>query len=99
MLANEYRAYKCQYYEIGISHTFESNDESGLNLTLFSNSGFTSNATPYWEGNGYVQSTLGASTDIPLGSVTVSPTLSYSNGNDGYTTDQWWGGINISLRL
>jgi hypothetical protein len=99
MLANEYRAYKCQYYEIGISHTFEGDDESGLNLTLFANSGFTSNATPYWAGNGYVQSTLGVSTDIPLGSVTLTPTLSYSNGNDGYTTDQWWGGMTVSLSL
>ncbi len=99
MLANEYRAYKCQYYEIGVSHTFEGDGELPLNLTLFANSGFTSNATPYWEGNGYVQSTVGVSTEIPLGSFTLTPILSYSNGNDGYTTDQWWGGMSVSVSL
>lgn len=99
MLANEYRAYKCQYYEIGVSHTFKGDGELPLNLTLFANSGFTSNATPYWEGNGYVQSTLGVSTEIPLGSFTLTPILSYSNGNDGYTTDQWWGGMSVSVSL
>jgi hypothetical protein len=99
MLANEYRAYKCQYYEIGLSHTFEREGEVPLNLTLFANSGFTSNATPYWEGNGYVQSTVGVSTDISMGGLTLTPSVSYSNGNDGYTTDQWWGGMSVSVTL
>lgn len=98
MLANEYRAYKCQYYEVGLSHTF-GEEGSDLNLKLFTTSGFTSNATPYWEGNGYVQTTLGVSTEIAVGELTFTPMLSYSNGNDGYTTDQWWGGVNVSLSL
>ena len=95
--ANEYQAYKVQYYELGIQHTFEGTEPSGLNLTLFANAGFVTNGTPYWEKNsGFVQSSYGASADVSLGPITITPLIAYANGNDGYATDQWWGGVNFS---
>jgi hypothetical protein len=98
--ANEYRAYKVQYYEVGIKHTFELAHYIGLDLTVFANTGFVTNGMPYWAKNsGLVQASGGVSTDIELGPVTITPLLAYANGNDGYATDQWWGGVNFSTSL
>ncbi len=99
MFAYEYRAYRSQYYEVGLKHTFGTPEESFKNLTVFGNCGWATNGTPYWSGNGYRQATFGASTDIQIGSFTITPLLSYSNGVDLWTTDQWWGGVNISVSL
>lgn len=99
MFGYEYRAYKSQYYEFGLKHTFGAAEESFRNLTVFGNCGWATNGTPYWSGNGYRQATFGASTDIQVGSFTVTPMLAYSNGVDLWTTDQWWGGVNISVSL
>lgn len=97
MFADEYRAYKVQYYELGVKHAFEFPDLAGFNLTLFANAGFVTNGTPYWaKDTGFVQSSYGASTEIPLGPVTVTPLIAYANGSDGYATDQWWGGVSFS---
>ena len=95
--ADEYRSYKVQYYELGAKHTFEFSEIPGFNLTLFANAGFVTNGTPYWaKDTGFVQSSYGASTDIEIGSITITPLIAYANGSDGYATDQWWGGVNVT---
>jgi hypothetical protein len=95
--ANEYHEYKVEYYEVGVSHTFNEVLPYELPLTVYANAGAVTNGQPYWEKQqGFVQSSYGMSTEIAAGPITVAPLLAYANGNDGYATNQWWGGVTIS---
>ena len=92
----EYERYNMQYYDINVSHTFEQSGSHAFNVTFFMDLGFTSNGEPLYANDGLVQITSGASTDIKLDGVVMSPVVSYTASEDANTVNKVWGGLNVS---
>lgn len=91
---HDYRAYDSQYYELLLSHTFES-EESSLNLTPFINLGLADNSDKYFEKNGFVQTTFGISTDIDLQGILITPSINYTVVADKVDKDKFWYGVSL----
>lgn len=91
---HDYRAYDSQYYELLLSHTFE---WEKFNLTPFVDIGFASNGEKYFYKNGFVQNSIGVSTDIEAGPLTLTPLISYTVPHDDVDDNRVWGGISINF--
>lgn len=90
----EYERYNMQYYDINLSHTFEKRGDGAFNVTFFVDIGFASNAEQVYAENGLEQVTYGASTEIDLAGVALSPVISYTQSEDANTVNKVWGGLN-----
>ncbi len=93
---HDYRAYDSQYYEMLFSHTIESQSiGEWFNLTPFVDLGFGSNSDVYFYKSGYLQTTIGISSDIKVGPVTITPSINYSMPHEDVDNKRTWGGISI----
>jgi len=93
---HDYKVYDSDYFELGLSHTFEYSGEGAYNFTPFVNFGFVANGEKYYASNGLVQSTFGVSTDLPLGIFTLRPLLAYTAKADDNTVNNFWAGTSLS---
>jgi hypothetical protein len=85
-----------QYYELSFSHLFEFGaGDKAWNLTPYVTFGFASNSEKIYANNGLVQTTLGASTTIPWGELTVTPSVNYTAESDDNTRNEFWFGTTI----
>jgi hypothetical protein len=83
-----------QYYELGISHTFEPKGlGDGFNFTPYAAFGFAEDQTPVYAANGFVQSTFGVSTSLSMGDVAVTPSLNYTAEADENLKNEFWFGM------
>jgi len=85
-----------QYYELGFSHLFECGvGDKQRNLTPFVTFGLASSSEKIYNNNGLVQTTLGASTSIPWGELTLTPSISYTAESDKNTVNELWFGTTV----
>ena len=89
-----------QYYEFGLSHTFEGGSEGrSWNLTPFVTFGFAGNSEKIYANNGLVQTTFGASTNLQMGDLIVTPSLNYTAEADNNLRNEFWFGTTIGWAL
>ncbi len=93
---HDYRAFDAQYYELGFSQAIEGLAGEGSTITPYVTFAFASNYDGVYADNGFVQATLGASTNLAMGPVTVTPSLNYTAENDDALDNNFWFGFNIS---
>lgn len=94
------KEFKAQYYEIAFSESFDGGlFDSEISITPFAAFGFVTNAEGLYENNGFVQSTIGVSLDIPVGPVAMKPTVNYTFESDSTVDDGFWGGLTLSYEM
>ncbi len=95
---HDYDEFNYQYYELGLSHTFEIAElGEGFNLTPSIAIGFADSAEDvYADDSGLVQITYGISMEAPLGNMTVTPGVYYTQEDDDALEDEWWGGFSLA---
>lgn len=96
----DYDEFDAQYYELNLSHKFETSGDSGFNITPFVTFGWASHAEKvYGESSGYVHTTYGATTELPVGDFTVKPIVAYTSGAAKITDDEFWMGFSVEYSL
>lgn len=94
---HDYDEFDAQYYELGISHTIETDWlGDGFNITPYVTTGFASHAEKVYADNGFVQVTFGTSFDAKLGDVTVTPSLNVTRESDDFADNEFWVGTNFA---
>lgn len=97
---HDYDEFNYEYYELGFSHTFDGADTGmgdGFNITPSIAIGFGDSAEDvYADDSGIVQITYGISMDAPLGDMTVTPGIYYTQAEDDALEDEWWGGFTLA---
>jgi hypothetical protein len=97
---HDYEEFDNQYYELGLSHTFEvGSDANPFVFTPFAAFGFASNAEKIYEDNGLVQITWGVSWEFESGDVSVVPNLSYTHKIDDNTVNEFWFGLSFGFSV
>lgn len=93
----DYRTYYSHYFELGLSHTFEiAALGDGFNLTPFVNFGFDANGNKVYDReSGIVQASYGVSSEVAMGDITVTPSLTMTSGIDDATVNQFWFGMSF----
>ncbi|MBX7139110.1 MAG: hypothetical protein K1X83_14140 [Oligoflexia bacterium] len=88
------------YYELNFSHTYEGGVlGDGVSMTPYVTFGFTSDGEKVYEDDGLVQVSEGISVTMPLGNMTVSPSINYTHKVDDLTVDQFWFGVTLGYSL
>ena len=88
------------YYDLKLSHDHTTSVlGDGVTVTPYVSFGFTSNGEKVYQDNGLVTISEGVSLDIPLGDVTLTPTVNYTHGIDDLTNDQFWFGMTLGYSL
>lgn len=85
------------YYDLTLSEKFEEvcGMGDGFNIKPYVTFGFASNAEGVYEHGGLVQTTVGLSSDLALGDVSVTPNVNYSFESDAATDNQFWMGFTL----
>ncbi len=93
----DYKEYDAQYYELGISHTFNLDClGEGFNATPFATFGFASNASKVYAQDGLVQTTFGVSFDSKLGDLVLTPSLNVTRESDDVASNEYWFGVTLA---
>lgn len=94
---HDYKEYDTQYYELGFSHIFEDCFEgSSTTVTSFVAFGFGSNAEKVYADNGLEQITFGTAMSVPVGSLSLAPSVNYTAKVDDNTVNKFWFGTAIN---
>ena len=97
---HEYREYEAQYYEVNLSHKFDLEEKGVASVTPFVNMGFATNSEAiYGDADGYVQTTIGVSAEVPLGPLVLQPRLAYTAGEAELTVDEFYMGFSLLYSL
>lgn len=98
---HDYDEYDNQYYEFGLSHTFETNSlGQGFNTTPYAAIGYATNADKvYNDDSGFTHVAIGTSFDFQTGDLTVSPNINYNFEIDDNTDNEFWIGISLGYPL
>lgn len=98
---HDYDQYDNQYYELSMSHAFETAAlGDGFKTTPFMAIGFADNAEKvYDEDSGITHVAVGTSFDFQSGDLTVSPNLNYNFQVDDATQDEFWIGIRLGYAI
>lgn len=96
----DYRDIEYTYYELGFSHTFETDAlGKGFNVTPYTTFGFASNAETVYADNGLETVTVGVSSALTLGDINVTPALSYNFKVDDNTVNEFTAGLTFAYSL
>lgn len=93
---HDYDLYDAQYYELGLSHTFSELLGNGATLSPFVAFGFGSNAEKVYKDDGLEQVTFGSTMTIPVGALSVVPSVNYTAKVDDATVNQLWLGTSLN---
>lgn len=94
---HDYDEYDAQYYELGLSHKFESDTMGkGFAFTPYVAVGFASNAEKYYADNGIVQATYGVAFEANVGDVVVAPSINRTSELDDNAKSEFWFGTNFT---
>lgn len=97
---HDYREFDAQYYELNFSHTVEPEWlGEGFNATPFVAFGFASNAEKVYDNNGLVQITWGVSSTVPLGELSLIPSVNYTHKVDDATVNELWFGTSLAVEF
>ena len=88
-------AYEMNYYELTFSEEFDEvcGMGDGFNVEPYVTFGFVSDAEGIYEKGGLIQTTVGVSSTLALGDISVVPSLNYSFESDAATDNQFWAGF------
>ena len=92
---HDYDEFDAQYYELGFSHTFEEVAD-GVSLTPYVGFGFASNSEKLYADDGFVQTTTGLSLSVPVGEVSLVPSVNYTFEADDNAVNQFWFGFAVN---
>lgn len=88
------------YYDLKLSHEHTSNMlGDGVTITPYVSFGFSSNSEKVYAENGLVTVSEGIALDVPMGELTLTPTVNYTHGIDDLTNDQFWFGMTVGYSL
>ena len=97
---HDYREFDAQYYELNFSHKLSFEEKGVESITPFVNVGFATNAEKvYGEDDGYVQTIVGVSAEVPLGPLVLQPRLAYTEGEAVRTNDEFFMGFSVIYSL
>lgn len=98
---HDYREFDVQYYSLGFEHTLEIPAlGEGFAMTPYVDFGFATNAEKvYSDDSGLMHVTYGLAFDLPLGDVSVTPSLNYNSKVDDLTTNEFFVGFGLSYEL
>ena len=88
---HDYDEFDTQYYELGLSHTFEA-IAGEASLTPEVEFGFGTDTEKVYADNGFIQSTVGLSLDVPVGDLSVTPNVHYTFEADDNAVNEFWFG-------
>lgn len=94
---HDYREFDTQYYELGFSHSFEDCFEgSSATVAPFVAFGFGSNTEKVYADDGLEQVTFGTAMNVPIGSLSLAPTINYTAKVDDNTVNKFWFGTALN---
>lgn len=96
----DYDVLDLHYFETSFSHKIESTAlGEGFNTTPYVAVGFIQNGEKLYRHDGATHVAFGTSSDLVLGSLTITPALNYSLALDDNTENEFWIGITLSKSL
>jgi hypothetical protein len=88
------------YYELKFSHDHTwSFLGDGVTITPYVSFGFVSDGEKAYAEDGLVTISEGISLDIPLGELTLAPTINYTHESDDLAVDQFWFGVTVGYSM
>lgn len=92
---HDYEEFDAQYYELGLAHEFSDLVAEGVGPRPFAIFAFGSNAEKVYEDDGLEHVTFGTSMSIPVGRLTITPTLNYTAAVDDALDNEFWFGTSF----
>ena len=97
---HDYNLATGQYYELALSHTITSESlGENFNVTPYVAFGFAAHEDTLYADDGFVQSTVGALSDVQLGIIKLTPTVNYTFKADDNTVNKFWFGFTLAASL
>lgn len=92
----DYRATDTKYFEFSLSQIVETETfGKGFHFTPFVTFGFSTHGTRVYGDDGLVQVTYGAYTELPLGKLKITPSISSTRKAAEKTVNQLWTGVSL----
>lgn len=96
----DYKEFDSNYFELALVHDFET-DLLGTEVVVSPavEVGFGHNAEKYYAKDGLEQITYLVAASFPVGELSLTPNVSYTDGIDQSTVNRFWGGVNLSYEF
>lgn len=92
----DYRTTDTRYFEFSLSQSVETDTfGKGFHFTPFVTFGFSTHGTKVYGDDGLVQVTYGAYTELPLGKLKITPSISSTRKAAEKTVNQLWTGVSL----
>lgn len=99
-VSKDWDALDYYYYELILNHPYEGGSiPEGMTLTPYVTFGLSSNSEKVYAKDGLEQISEGVALDIPVGSLTLTPTANYTHKIDDLTANQFWFGMTLAGTL